>query len=95
MRKGAASLLVSLDGAAGRPDGFVTDVDDGTEQTSGGVTMTVVITAFERSPMAARAWRATRAFAGRSRRWAVRTRSASSRSARRRSPRTCACTRSA
>ena len=33
MRKEAASLFLSLDGAAERPDEFVTDVDDATEQT--------------------------------------------------------------
>jgi hypothetical protein len=33
MRKVAASLFLSLDGAAERPDEFVTDVDDATEQT--------------------------------------------------------------
>jgi hypothetical protein len=33
MRKVAASLSLSLDGAAERPDEFVTDVDDATEQT--------------------------------------------------------------
>jgi hypothetical protein len=33
MRKPAASLFLSLDGAAERPDEFVTDVDDATEQT--------------------------------------------------------------
>jgi hypothetical protein len=32
MRKVAASLVLSLDAAAGRPDEFVTDVDDATEQ---------------------------------------------------------------
>ena len=33
MRKVAASLFPSLDGAAERPDELVTDVDDATEQT--------------------------------------------------------------
>jgi hypothetical protein len=33
MRKVAASLFLTLDGAAERPDEFVTDVDDATEQT--------------------------------------------------------------
>lgn len=33
IRKVAASLFLSLDGAAERPDEFVTDVDDATEQT--------------------------------------------------------------
>lgn len=32
MRKVAASLVLSLDAAAERPDEFVTDVDDATEQ---------------------------------------------------------------
>ena len=32
MRKVAASLFLSLDGAAEQPDEFVTDVDDATEQ---------------------------------------------------------------
>jgi hypothetical protein len=33
MRKVAASLFLSLDGAAEPPDEFVTHVDDATEQT--------------------------------------------------------------
>ena len=33
MRKPATSLFLSLDGAAERPDEFVTEVDDATEQT--------------------------------------------------------------
>jgi hypothetical protein len=33
MRKVAASLFLSLDGAAERPDEFVTDLDDATERT--------------------------------------------------------------
>jgi hypothetical protein len=32
MRKVVASLFLSLDGAAERPDEFVTDVDDATEE---------------------------------------------------------------
>ena len=32
MRNVAASLFLSLDGAAERPDEFVTDVDDATEE---------------------------------------------------------------
>ena len=32
MRKVAASLFLSLDGAAEQPDEFVTDVDDATEE---------------------------------------------------------------
>ena len=37
MRKVAACLFLSLDGAAERPDEFVTDVDDATEANLRGV----------------------------------------------------------